>query len=227
VSQNLGGTLTLFGALAGVAANREQLNQPAADPGSLGFGSSYDLRGKTLDVGTLGTKVAAALPPEKPPIELPKLDTGTGARYALRCVYERPQCDPVVRVVSQASLPFALAPFFDPDAPARPVRIPLPTDVSVAGLRKFKPGVSFMMSNAMRKKVRQIENNEKSLLGDDPTLNPEDTGGVAFICSFSIQIIFIVAFFLLLIFVIVLNFVFWWIAFFKICLPVPKRLLPE
>jgi hypothetical protein len=226
-SQKLGGGLTLFGALAGVAAKREQLNQPGADPGSLGFDPNYDLRGKTLDVGTLGEKVAAALPPEKPPIELPKVDTGTGARYALRCVYERPQCDPVVRVVSRASLPFALAPFFDPDAPARPVRIPLPTDVSVAGLRKFKPGVTFMMSDAMRKKVAQIDGKEKTLLGDDPELNPEDSGGVAFICSFSIQIIFIVAFFLLLIFVIVLNFVFWWIAFFKICLPVPKRLLPE
>jgi hypothetical protein len=34
-----------------------------------------------------------------------------------------------------------------------------------------------------------------------------------------------VAFMLLLMFVIILNFVFWWIAFFKICIPIPKKLL--
>jgi hypothetical protein len=31
---------------------------------------------------------------------------------------------------------------------------------------------------------------------------------------------------LLIIFVVVLNLVFWWMAFFKICLPIPKRLAP-
>jgi len=47
-------------------------------------------------------------------------------------------------------------------------------------------------------------------------------GGVGMICSFSIQIIFIIAFILMFIFLILLNIVFWWIAFFKICFPVPK-----
>jgi hypothetical protein len=82
------------------------------------------------------------------------------------------------------------------------------------------------MSNAMRKKVESIVGKEKALLNSDPTLS-EDDGGVAFICSFSIQIIFMIAFMLLLIFVVVFNIIFWWLIFFKICLPVPKKWLPE
>jgi hypothetical protein len=41
-------------------------------------------------------------------------------------------------------------------------------------------------------------------------------------CTFSIPIITLCAFILLLVLVIVLNIVFWWIPFFKICLPVPQ-----
>jgi hypothetical protein len=72
-----------------------------------------------------------------------------------------------------------------------------------------------------------VTGHEKGLLEDPPSVGSEDGGAFAFVCSFSIQIIFIVAFFLLLMFVIILNFVFWWIAFFKICFPIPKRFLPE
>src|SRR5262249_14675603 len=160
--------------------------------------------------------------------ELPKLEPRADALYVVRCVYERPQCDPPVRAVSQPSASFRFAPFFDPDAPVRPVRIPLPSDVSIAGLRKFKKGVSFMMSDAVRQKMKNLSGQEPKLLKDPPEFNdPSDGLGIAFICSFSIQIIFIVAFFLLLIFVFILNIVFWWIAFFRICLPIPKQLLPE
>jgi hypothetical protein len=123
------------------------------------------------------------------------------------------------------SQPFTFAPFFDPDAPARPVRIPLPSDVSIAGLRKFNKNVTFMMSDAMRKKMQSIVGKEQDIL-DNPDL-PEPSGDIAFVCSFSIQIIFLVAFMLLMIFVVVFNLIFWWLAFFKICLPVPKKLIPQ
>ena len=143
----------------------------------------------------------------------------------LRCVYERPQCDPVQRVTSHRSEPFRLAAFFDRDAPARQVKIPLPSNVGLSDMRRFKKGVTFMVSEPMQRKIAAITGKEKDLLKDNPGLNPEDSGGFAFICSFSIEIIFIVAFILLLMFVIILNFVFWWILFFRICLPVPKKLL--
>ena len=69
-----------------------------------------------------------------------------------------------------------------------------------------------MISEPMQRKIAMITGKEKELLEPSPSLNPEDSGGFAFICSFSIEIIFIVAFFLLLMFVIILNFVFWWIT---------------
>jgi hypothetical protein len=218
--------LTLASALQGVAQKQSQLNESGADPLALGFGITYRLDDVLVDGVELRTLFEAALSSEtRPPVELPKIQPGSDATYVLRCVYERPQCDPVQRVISRASQPFRLAAFFDPDAPARQVKIPLPTNVSMSDMRRFKKGVTFMISEPLQRKIAMITGKEKDLLEDDPGLNPEDSGGFAFICSFSIEIIFIVAFFLLLIFVIILNFVFWWIMFFRICLPVPKKLL--
>ncbi len=217
---------TLASALGNVAKLRSQLNESDADPAALGFDSSYRLNAVLFDGPTLRSRFEAALSVEtRPPIELPKIEPGGEATYVLRCVYERPQCDPVQRVVSRPSQPFRLAAFFDKDAPARQVKIPLPTNVGLSDMRRFKKGVSFMISEPMQRKIAAITGKEKDLLESDPGLNPENSGGFAFICSFSIEIIFIVAFFLLLMFVIILNFVFWWILFFRICLPVPKKLL--
>jgi hypothetical protein len=225
--QRLGGAATLAGALGLAGKHREALNQTGgAEPSAVEFTDDYNLRGKEVDTATLQAKVGAALGADRPAVEFPKLEARADAPYALRLVYERPRCDPPVRVVSVRSDEVRLAAFFDADAPTRPVRITLPTDVSPAGMRKFKQNVTFLMSDSMRKQVRRIEGFERKLLGDDPEVGDPDSDGVAFVCSFSIQIIFIVAFFLLLMFVIILNIVFWWIAFFKICLPVPKRLLP-
>ena len=53
-----------------------------------------------------------------------------------------------------------------------------------------------------------------------PTGEPLDLG---LICSFSIPIITICALIVLMIFVILLNIVFWWLPFFRICFPVPLK----
>jgi hypothetical protein len=45
--------------------------------------------------------------------------------------------------------------------------------------------------------------------------------GISWICSFSIPIITICAFFVLNLFLIVLNLVFFWLPFVKICIPIP------
>lgn len=227
--------LTLATALGAVADRRDELNRlgEADMEQTLHFGQKYNLAAVAgIDDPEGVTKqlleaVKAALPAEAPPAELPKFTSTQPDQtyYAARCVYERPQCDPAFHAVSSPSAPFQLAPYFDPDAPARPVRIPLPTDVSIAGLRKFKKGVTFLISESLQRKISRLTGKEKDLLKDNPSLNDEDDGGLAFICSFSIQIIFIVAFMLLLVFVIVFNLVFWWIAFFRICLPIPKKLL--
>lgn len=231
-------SLSLEAAFRKVGQQATALNAPGGVEGdsalaALGFSSSYNLKYTGGDDHPLLDEllalielVRAALPDERPPLVVPKLAPRDDEVYTLRCVYARPLCDEQTLVVSRRSLTFRLAPFFDPDAPARPIRIPLPGDVSIAGMRKFKKNVSFMMSNAMRRKMNSVLGREQAMLdGDGP--NNEDGFDLAFICSFSIQIIFIIAFMLLLIFVFVLNIVFWWIAFFKICFPIPKSLAPK
>lgn len=229
--QTLGTGLALGAALKAVAAKRPLLDQLGdGDVRGLGFGAGYSLATFPAVARTaLEQKVKAALPAgATPEVELPKFvpapkndaeraDTG----FVVRCVYRRPRCDIEFRV-SRPSPRFTVAPFFDGEAPARPVRIPLPTDVSIGGLRKFQKGVTFLLSESMQRKVNRITGKEKELLKDE-AIDPE-SGDFAFICSFSIQIIFIVAFFLLLLFVIILNLLFWWLPFFRICLPVPKKL---
>lgn len=51
-----------------------------------------------------------------------------------------------------------------------------------------------------------------------------NAGGPLFdwICGFNISIIFVIAFMLLITFVLLLNIAFWWIAFFRICIPLPR-----
>jgi hypothetical protein len=231
-SMILAGTLTLRQALAKVAANADALNVEGGVEGeaaltSLGFTAHYNLRGYSGAAAMLELldKARAALPAEElPAVEFPKLSPRADAEYVVRLVYER-GCDPPQHVVSLPSQEFRIAPFFDPEAPWPPIRIAMPGDVSVAAMRRATKNVGFMLSEALQKKMNALTGKEKALLKDEATLS--DGFGIAFICSFSIQIIFIVAFFLLLIFVIVLNIAFWWMAFFKICLPIPKSLAPK
>jgi hypothetical protein len=227
----LHGALTWAAAFSRVNLGRVALTQTGGVANGalegLGFDASYDLRGVPVRVSTLRSKVAAALAPELPPVEVPKLDRQAATRYVIRLVFERPKCDPIERVVGLASSPFVLASFFDPDAPARPLKIPLPSDVSVAGLRRARKGVTFLLSDGLRKKVEGISASARDIIKEDSPSIGEGGGDFAFICSFSIYIICIVAFCLLIMFAIILNIAFWWMAFFKICLPVPRSWLPD
>jgi hypothetical protein len=146
-----------------------------------------------------------------------------GALYYLRFVYERPLCapfhDPVVSAPSRA---FRLGGFFDPDAPARPLVIRMPLDTSPKGLRKFPKGVGVLMSSKLRQQVEQVRNAKLKDI-DEGNINSEPSWGIGMICSLSIPIITLCAFIVLMIFLSLLNIVFWWMAFFKICLPIPVR----
>jgi hypothetical protein len=55
----------------------------------------------------------------------------------------------------------------------------------------------------------------------DGELESSPSFELGFICSLSIPIITLCAFILLMIFVQLLNIVFWWLPFFKICFPIP------
>jgi len=153
------------------------------------------------------------------------------AWYVMRLVYERPDCAPFHgTVVSAATRPFQMAGFFDPDAPARPIRIGLPLDVSTAGLRRFDKNAVFVMSDVL---CGQVDRFKGLGLVDivlsvlpwpfHKPLSVPDKGPCAtgVMCSLSIPIITICALILLTIIVSLLELIFHWLPFFTVCFPLP------
>lgn len=218
---------SLAQALRTVADHAARLNDEGGlAKGDAVFGEPFRLEGIPAGfVETLTLRVSAALDAAVPPVEMPRLAPSGDEHYVVRCVYERPLCTRRPAIVSAASAPFRFATFFDTDAPARPIRIALPTDISPAALRKFRKGVSFMISASMQRKIAMVTGREKNLLKDEGPNAEQSVPDLAFMCSFSIQIIFIIAFFLLMIFAVVFNLIFWWLPFLRICIPIPKALL--
>ncbi len=90
-----------------------------------------------------------------------------------------------------------------------------------AVLKTMKPGVAFAVPPKL---ARLLEGDPKKLR--DGEGDAGDGLGLAWICSFSIPIITICAFIVLQIFLALLNLIFWWLPFLKICIPLPRRLPP-
>jgi hypothetical protein len=167
------------------------------------------------------------------------LDTREG-RFVIRCVYERPLCGPLdPPVLSGPTAAFQMAGFFDPDAPARPIRIALPIDTTPAGLRKFDKNTVFMISDALCGQIQRMRGItfgdlvlsvlpwpfHKDLSTKVPRLGPCKTGGgveLGMMCTLSIPIITICALILLMIIVLLFDFIFKWIPLFIMCFPLPK-----
>lgn len=113
-------------------------------------------------------------------------------------------------VWSGYSEPFRIAPWWDGDGPG--VKISLP---SMDKLRQINPNVSFDIPSKIG----------KVLSGDlTKVLDGEDPGGIelGWLCSFSLPVITLCAFIVLHIFLGLLNIVFQWMLWFKICIPIPK-----
>ncbi len=190
-----------------------------------------------LVVRALPDKSQEPVPP--PPLATqPVLDTREG-QFIIRCIYERPLCGPLdPPVLSEPTPAFQLAGFFDPDAPARPIRIALPIDTSPAGLRKFDKNTAFMISDALCGQMQRMNGItfgdlvlsvlpwpfHKDLSLKVPGVGPCKSGGVelGMICTFSIPIITICAMILLMIIVLLFDFIFKWLPLFRICFPLPK-----
>ncbi|MGA1839272.1 MAG: hypothetical protein ACMUIU_01495 [bacterium] len=153
-------------------------------------------------------------------VKTPKILPGSGIFYIIRCLYERPRCKGLYTPVlsEEPTQPFQIASFFDPDAPGRPIHITMPIDTSIAGLRKFPKNVSFLLSNKLRQQMEQIKGIKLEDL-DQGNIGEEKGFDLGRICSFSIPIISLCAMILLMIIVQLLNIVFWWLPFFKICFP--------
>lgn len=149
------------------------------------------------------------------PVSPPRPSGGSPAnpRYVIRTVLEHEPCCPAVSGPTRA---FELARPMDADAPARKILLQLP---DIDNLRSFKRGVAIEMPPSLRRMLDRVTPDmlKGSGLGQDPGL------ALGMICSFSLQIIFLVAFIVMFIFLILLNIVFWWLPFLKICFPIPVR----
>ena len=162
---------------------------------------------------------------------------GDAGWFVMRFVYQRRDCGPLhPPVLSPPTARFQLASFFDPDAPARPIRIALPLDTSPAGLRKFNKNTAFVLSDMLCGQVQRA----KGLGCIDlvlsvlpwPLHKPLNLGAggscsdgsvsLGMICSLSIPIITICALILLMIIVSLLDMVFRWLPFFIMCFPLPR-----
>ena len=150
----------------------------------------------------------------------PAFDPKSPQQYTIRCVYSRTAC-PAAPVVSPQSAAFTIADIHDPGAPARTIRIPMPIDVSIAGLRSAKKNVGFVLSAALLAKVQSLSGKKLKDIDDG---NVSDSGGVDLgeVCTFALPIITLCAMIVLYIFVALLNIVFFWMPLLKICLPIPK-----
>ncbi len=181
------------------------------------------------------------LTPESQPIsksafQRPDAAANQPDQFYIRCVFNRPHCPPALRqVVSDPTIPFQMASYFDPDAPTRSIRIPMPVDTTPAGLRKFSKNAMFVISDAL---ACQIEMARKLTLGDlvlsvlpwpfhrklpNPRTGTCKTKGIDIgkLCTLSIPIITICALILLIIMVLVLDYIFKWVPYLIFCLPLP------
>jgi hypothetical protein len=191
----------------------------------------------------LESLVRAALPasasagaPTPPIATRPLLAPSDPGWFVIRCVYERPHCGPFAPpAVSEATDVFQLAGFFDPDAPARPIRIGLPVDVSPAGLRKFDKNTAFMVSDMLCGHIQRMKG---VTLGDlvrsvlpwplhkDLPVSAggpcsDAAGCVGMMLSISIPIVTIAALLLVMIIVNLLDTILRWMPYFMVAFPVP------
>jgi hypothetical protein len=159
-----------------------------------------------LSLACLAARFTALTPPA------PKFE-GDQRRYAVR---------PFIRVRGHAGCPphlvwgetsedFRILPWWDGDGPATKIPLPDPRD-----FRKMKPNVTFEvpppLANLLRGDPKKLADGEGSTGGID----------IFWLCSFSIPIITICAFIVLGIFLALFDLIFRWMAFIKICIPIPK-----
>jgi hypothetical protein len=130
----------------------------------------------------------------------------------------RPDGCPPQLVWSDYSRTFRIAPWYDSgDAPPVQVALPDPTDRNF--LKRQKPQVAFSVPQNLFNRLKGTK------LGDLLDGKAPDGNGLAldWICGFNIPLITICAFIVLSIFLALLNIVFWWLPFVRICIPIPRR----
>jgi hypothetical protein len=233
------GPFTSLGSLD-VATATDETDANPQPPGSAETSAAY--LDKLVQLVTMALHIDATTPAPPLPyaarLSIAMKDTaGDVGWFVLRCAYTRPDCGPLQPpIVSPPSQRFQLASFFDPDAPARPIRIALPLDTTPAGLRKFNKNTAFMMSDVLCGQVQRVKglgfiDLVLSVLPwpfhKDLDLGPQGlgpcgpSGSIGMICSLSIPIITICALILMIMIVLVLDLIFKWIPWLIVCFPIP------
>lgn len=140
------------------------------------------------------------------------------ARYVARAFIRVKQpchCPPKI-LWSPYSEPFGIAPWFD-SSPAGPVPIVLP-DLTPDFLHRAKPDVAFSVPAKLA-----------NVLNQDPKKFFDGSAGkgsgfeLDWICGFNIPIITICAFIVLNIMLSLLNIIFFWLPYVKVCIPFPRK----
>ncbi len=126
-------------------------------------------------------------------------------------------CPPTL-VWSDCTPAFSIAPWHAAGK-LPPVQIQLP-NVTPDNARSFLPNVAFNVPPGILNLLNA--NKPKAFL--DGSAAASGSTGIGWICGFNIPILTLCAFIVLNIFLSLLNIVFWWMAFIKICIPVPASL---
>lgn len=141
-----------------------------------------------------------------------------GARYQARAfirVHREDGCPPAL-VWSAPSQPFEIASWYE-SSRLPPIQVALPP-VSRNNVRSFTPNVSFQVPRNIFNLL--AKNRPKDFL--EGKAEDGGSGGPDCLCSFNIPIITLCAFIVLSIFLALLNIIFRWLPFIKICLPLPR-----
>jgi hypothetical protein len=184
------------------------------NPGGLKMPIEWPDIGNTLGnqltaaaLSCLSERYAAVVP------QAPKFD-GNSRQYAVRAfVRARAAEECPARIVwSDYSDKFRVLPWWDGDGPATKISLP-----SISDFKRMKPNVSFevppSLSNLLGGDMKKLKDGED---GGGPQLD------IFWLCSFSLPIITLCAFIVLNIFLSLFNIIFFWMAFIKICIPIPR-----
>lgn len=154
-------------------------------------------------------------------IPLPKFDQGSEDRYQLVPFIRIKNDEGKVQIywgnTQSRSIPFRVAAPFDPEA-SRPSLIPMP---SLADLKRgLAKGASMITPGDTYDFIAGL----KLKKGASEDLIAKDTKtGIQWICSFSLPVITLVAMILLMIMISLLNIIFFWMPWVRICFPFPKN----
>ena len=117
------------------------------------------------------------------------------------------------------SLLFRVAAPFDPEA-SRPSLIQMP---SLSDLKRgMAKGASFITPADTFNLINNLKLKKGASADVIPDSEPGPGLGIQWICSFSLPVITLVAMILLMIMISLLNIIFFWLPWVKICLPFPK-----